>query len=247
MNWLRGFLDNNSVFGRLMTRCGILIASNLLFVLFSLPIVTAGAALAGLYYTMLKTLRGDGELNPFRTFWEGFRSNFKQATMVWLILLALVGVLALEIFWCRQFAGPVALFRYGLMALLVIVVILAAYLFPTMAAFRATLPQLVQDCIFFAIQKPIHLILILFSNIVPMVLTYVDYGNLPLYAFVWCVVGFSAVAMFCSSLLLKQFLPYLPKVDACGDVIEEGEEAPPEGAPERSEAEILDEMKKLGM
>ena len=33
MNLLRGFLDNDSAFGQLMTRCWIIIACNVLFVL----------------------------------------------------------------------------------------------------------------------------------------------------------------------------------------------------------------------
>ncbi|MCD8127543.1 MAG: hypothetical protein LUD82_08910 [Clostridiales bacterium] len=42
MRFLRGFMDNDSAFGQLMTRCGILIAANLLFILTLLPVVTAG-------------------------------------------------------------------------------------------------------------------------------------------------------------------------------------------------------------
>lgn len=240
MKWIQSILDNNSVFGQLMTRCGILIAANILFILFSIPIVTAGASFAALYYTMLKVLRGEDELNPFRTFWKGFRENFKQATIAWLILLALAVFLCLEIFWCGQFAGPVAMFRYGLFALLFIEAVIASYLFPVMAAFRATLPQLVQDSIFFAIRRPVTLVLVLFVNFVPMALTYVDYGHLPVYAFLWCVVGFAAVAMCNSSLLVKQFAPYLISAE------ENTEDGRP-NAQKKSEQEILEEMKKLGM
>lgn len=237
MRWIQSILDNNSVFGRLMTRCGILIAANLLFILFSIPIVTAGASLAALYYTMLKVLRGEEELNPFRTFWQGFRENFKQGTVAWLILLVLGVFLGLEIFWCGQFTGPIALFRYGLYALVFIEIVVASYLFPAMAAFRATLPQLLQDSIFLAIKRPVTLLLVLFANAVPLALTYADYGNLPIYAFLWYIVGFAAVAMFNSSLLLKLFAPYLTPV---------GQEEQPREQ-ERSEKEILEDMKKLGM
>ena len=37
MNLIRSFLDNDSVFGKLMTRCGILIGANLMFILFCIP------------------------------------------------------------------------------------------------------------------------------------------------------------------------------------------------------------------
>lgn len=234
---LRGFFDNNSVFGQLMTRCGILIAANLMFVLFSLPVVTIGASWAALHYTMLKTLR-EKELNPFRTFWEGFRTNLKQATAAWLVLLALAVVLVLELFWCGQFTGPVAYFRYGLLVLLILEIVIGIYLFPTMAAFRATLPQLLQDSVYFAVRRPVTLVLLAAAHILPMALTYVDYVRLPLYAFLWCTFGFAAVAMFSANELLKQFSAYLAPAE---------DPDAPDGSPQKSEAEILEEMKKLGM
>ena len=87
---INAFLSNDSSFGKLMTKIGIIIGANLMFVLFSLPVVTMGAAWTALCHVMLKTLRSDGVLNPFRQFWVGFRGNFKQATIAWIAALALV-------------------------------------------------------------------------------------------------------------------------------------------------------------
>ncbi|MCD7843485.1 MAG: YesL family protein, partial [Clostridiales bacterium] len=72
----RGFLSNDSAFGRLMTRLGIIIAANIMFAIFSLPVVTIGASYVALYHVMFKTLRGDGVINPFKQFWIGFKTNF---------------------------------------------------------------------------------------------------------------------------------------------------------------------------
>jgi uncharacterized membrane protein YesL len=79
--FLSGFLDNDSRFGRLMTRCGIVIGANLMFFFFSLPVVTAGASFVALYHVMFKVLRGDGVVNPFKQLWIGFKNNFKKATI----------------------------------------------------------------------------------------------------------------------------------------------------------------------
>ncbi len=38
-------MSNESPFGRLMTKVGIIICANLMFILFSLPVVTIGASL----------------------------------------------------------------------------------------------------------------------------------------------------------------------------------------------------------
>ena len=86
---LTSLISNESAFGRLMTRCGTVIAANIMFVLFSLPVVTAGAALTALHHVMFKMLRSKEPINPFVQFWKGFRGNFRQATIAWLIALAL--------------------------------------------------------------------------------------------------------------------------------------------------------------
>ena len=243
MNFLRGFLDNDSAFGRLMTRCGVLIAANVLFALSTVPIVTVGAGWAALYHVLLRTLRGDGELNPFREFWKGWKTNWKQATVCWLAILFLLVFLALEWYWCGQFGGAFLQWRFGLVMIAAAVILLAIYLFPTMAAFEASIPDLLRFSLYFALKKPLYLIVILFFHLFPPLLTYSDLGTLPLYAFLWCTIGFAAIGMLTATLLLQEFQPFLPAVDACGDFITDDDES----GGEKSESEILEEMKKLGM
>ena len=66
-----------------------------------------------------------------------------------------------------------------------------------------------------------------------MVVTYMDLQYQPLYAFCWCTFGFAALAMLGAKLLLPDFKPYL--------------DSPTNPHEEKSEREILEEMKKLGM
>ena len=246
MNFLRGFLDNDSAFGRLMHRCWIIIAANLLFVLLSIPFVTIGPGWCAMSHVFLRTLRGDGEVNPLREYWRGLRTNFRQALISWLLIAALLGFLGLEIYWCGQFGGAFEFFRLGLVTIAAGVVMLAVYLYPTMAAFSDTLPALLRHSLYFALHRPLNFVVILFFHIFPMVLTYSDLGNLPLYAFLWCTFGFGAVGMLTASLLVREFEPFLPEVDQYGNFIAEGETVEP-AAPEQSEAEILEELRKLDM
>ena len=63
-----------------------LILAGLLWLLCSLPIFTIGASSTALYYAVCKCVRHNrGSLTP--TFFHGFRSNFKQATLIWLLFL----------------------------------------------------------------------------------------------------------------------------------------------------------------
>ncbi len=65
---------------------------SILWVLFSLPIITFGASTTALYYTVHKSLCGDRGY-VWRSFWNSFKSNFKQTTKIWLILAVLFAFL----------------------------------------------------------------------------------------------------------------------------------------------------------
>ena len=216
---LNRFFDNDSPFGRIVWRCGVVIGCNLLFVLLSIPIVTAGAGYAAMHYTMLKFMRTKGNIKFFHTWWTGLKGNWKQATAVWLILLALSALLALELYWCSQFTGVMAYFKYGIIALALVELIVGLYTYPTMVAFDAPIKQLVMYGVMFAFQRPVNLLLVLFANVMPLVLTYTIPEHMPTWAFLWCMFGFAAVTLFTDKLLLKQFVPHLPALDAAGDVI----------------------------
>lgn len=138
---LQSFLDNDSFFGRIMPRIGMIIGANLMYVLFSMPVFTVGAAFTALYHVMLKILRGDGTLNPFREFWHGFRSNFKQATLYWCALLVMLVLGYVDVRFCDHMGGILTFFQYGIYALGLAALIIMLYLFPVMAAFESTLDK----------------------------------------------------------------------------------------------------------
>ncbi|MCF0133072.1 MAG: DUF624 domain-containing protein [Blautia sp.] len=250
------FLDNESSFGRLMTKCGIIIGANLMFVIFSLPLITMGPALVALYHVMLKTLRGDGVLNPFGQFWAGFKSNFKQSMIYWAVFLVIAVIGIIDLKFCGQFeSGTMKFFKYALLVVALVIVAITIYMMPVMAAFSDTIPHLIRNALFFISKNPIRMIIILFFNVFPLYLTYTDVQFQPLYAFIWAFFGFGAVAMLTSTLLLKDFSLYLPKVDSYGNILteEEIEELRRTGKLENyeeqkdTEKEILDDMKKIGM
>jgi uncharacterized membrane protein YesL len=70
---------------------------NLLWFVCSIPIVTLGAATTALYAVTLEIAR-DEEGDITKQFFAAFRANFKQATQLWLILLAIGIVLGVDIY-----------------------------------------------------------------------------------------------------------------------------------------------------
>lgn len=245
---ISSFISNDSRFGQLMTRCGVIIGANLMFVLFSMPVFTIGASYTALHFVMLKALRGDGQVNPFKLFWQGFKTNFRQATLAFLAAVAFFAFLYADFRLIKASGSTLEMLRYPLIALGVIAAALMLYLVPTMAAFEDTIPHLLRNALYFAAKKIWKVPVILFFNIFPLYLTYTDPQMMPLYAFIWTFFGFGAVAMLNSSLLLPEMRPFLPRVDAFGNFLsDEDEEEETSEMKEPSPEQILSEMEKLGM
>ena len=114
---------------------------NLLWLLCSLPVVTMGAATAALYAVTLKLAEED-DTHTTQRFFRAFRENFRQATALWLVLLFLGALLALDgyIVWHLRAAatGAPAVLWTLLLALLIAAAlayaVVLAYVFPLVAS-----------------------------------------------------------------------------------------------------------------
>ena len=212
-DFVNSIFNNESPLGRFTAWFWLVFGANLMFILFSLPIVTAGPAFTAMYHVMLKSLREDPDRNPFREFWTGFRNSFKQSMLIWLAALAAGAVLLLEIRFCILAGGSMGYFKYALYGLLAIFLILLFHLFPVIAAFESTFRGQLGNAFFFASKNPLRAVLIMALNIGPLILTYVDFPRLPLYTFLWVLGGFGLIALIVSRLLLKDFGKFLPDPD----------------------------------
>ena len=85
------FFNMDNKFFVFMGRVADLILLNILCILCCIPIVTAGASITALYYVTLKMAR-DEESYIIRSFFCSFKQNFKQSTLIWILMLA-AGVL----------------------------------------------------------------------------------------------------------------------------------------------------------
>ncbi len=81
------FLSYDSKFGRLFLKLSYGCCLNVLWFVCCLPIVTIGASTTALYYTSFKIAKDEGSFIT-TMFFRSFRQNFKQATVIWLIMLA---------------------------------------------------------------------------------------------------------------------------------------------------------------
>ncbi len=208
-----GILSEESLLGRITSMIWIVFGANVMFVLFSIPVVTAGPAWVAMYHVCLKTLRQDSSLNPFMEFWRGFKSNFKQAILAWLGFLVIMTILVLDIMFVSRTQSIMRYMRWPVYILTGFILLVLFHLLPVMAAFADSLKGLIRNSLFFASRNPFRAILILVLNAGPIIWTYMDVVRMPLYAFLWAFFGFGAIAMLVSKLLLRDFEKYLPVPD----------------------------------
>lgn len=128
-----------------------LIVLNLFFLLFSIPIVTIGASLSALYYVSLKILRGE---DPYlwQNFFKAFRQNFKQATLVWLILLAASVLLGMDFYIINsQDTVLFAVVRVLLWIISGILFCIFLYVFPVISHFVCSTKQAFKNSLYMII------------------------------------------------------------------------------------------------
>ena len=77
------------------TKLSELMWINVLTILCSLPVITAGSALAAMNHVLLAIYR-DEEHKITKMYFDSFRTNFAQATKLWLIYLAYFAFLGLD-------------------------------------------------------------------------------------------------------------------------------------------------------
>lgn len=137
---INGIFNPQNRFWSFMEKIMNLCALGFLWLIFSIPLVTAGAATVALYQYTLRLSRNE-EGYVWRTFFQGFRSNFLQATVLWLIMAAAGAFLILDLYGCQYIPGPSGVkwaMRVLLTSLLLVYVLASLYIFPLVAFFRTT-------------------------------------------------------------------------------------------------------------
>lgn len=189
---------------QVLTKIANLMILNFLTILCCIPIFTIGAAFTALHYMCLKMLRNE-DCYICKGYFNAFKESFKQSTVVWLIVVVIVGVLAGDYYIMSKSASE---FGYWFKAILGAVAIFALFtivmVFPVMAKFTNTTMQTIKNALALSILHFPKTILMIILYAVPVVITFTSY---PLMPFV-IMFGFSAPA-YASAALYNGYFKHL--------------------------------------
>ena len=124
---------------------------NLLCLICCIPIVTIGPALAAKYDVAMRIVRRE-EPTVFRPFFKAFKENFKQALIIWIVLLGACFLLYIDWNWIFSVGiGTVSPF-YLMAAILttLIVSFIIMTIFPIIARFQVTVKEAFKTAVLFS-------------------------------------------------------------------------------------------------
>ena len=160
------------------------IVLNILWVICSIPVVTAGAATTAKYSIAMRILRNE-ETPVVVPFFKEFKANFVQATKIWLILMIAIALCILDWMWIRskglEFTSAYVI---AVLVLSLFVICMTMSIFPFIARFTVTTGQAFKAAFAYS-----------FVNFIPLVLiAAVELGTV--IASIWYARWLIAVAVF---------------------------------------------------
>ena len=206
------FFSLDSKFSQIMGRVFDLMMLNIIFLIMCIPIVTIGANFTAMYYVTLKMIKNE-ETYIFRTYWKSFRENFKQATAIWLILLAVLIVLILDLLLVMKMPGAITYLRFVFLVLICFEAMVLSYVFPVLSRFDNTVKNTIKNSILMAIRHLPWTIMILLVNLCPLLIYVFSTTKIVSYLILLMfLLGFSTVALGCSWFFVNKIFPfYMPE------------------------------------
>ena len=167
-----------------------LIVLNLLFLICCIPVVTIGAAYSAKYYVAMKIIKGEGT-GVIVPYFKSFARNFKQSTIVWIIMLFAFALIILDWRWIiyNGWSNTSWVYKVAIIAFTLVVWLMTLAIFPTISRYEMKTGELFKAALIFVVIKFIPLVLISVFIIGSIV------------ACIWYAQWFPLLYVFCSTTL----------------------------------------------
>ena len=135
------FFDSNNPVMRFLSRLVDLVILNVLTIVYSLPLITAGGALTAMNYVLLHLHRGD-ETYIIRMFRKSFRENFRQGIPEGLLVLAAAAITVVDMMALHGSESRTAtLMMIVITVIAVMIFVTSVYMFALQSRYENTVIQ----------------------------------------------------------------------------------------------------------
>lgn len=203
------FFDLDSPLMRVLNKMTDIMWLNILTIVCSLPIVTAGAAFTALHYSCLKLVRGE-ESYVTKDFFKSFKQNLKQGIVLSLILIVVTAIISFDFVFLLTYkqAGKfesVVLVGLGIVVLIILCTV--QFVFPILARFNNTIKGTIKNAFMMSMLVLPKTLLMIIMAVAPGVIWYF----VPQVAPLCFLFFFGAPAYFSAMLYSKTFKKYEPE------------------------------------
>lgn len=212
------FFNMDNKFFSVMGRVADLIILNVVFLICCLPIVTIGASLTALHYVTLKMARNE-ESYIVKSFFRSFKQNFKQATIINLIMLLIGAVLYFDLQIVTGMSGSLSQVLYIIfIAFGFLYLIVFLYLYPVLAKFYNSIRNTFRNAFLMAVRHLPYTLLMAVITVAPAsVLLIQNFQIQSTVIMLLLLMGCSLEAFINGHFLVKIFDNYIPEQEKTSD------------------------------
>lgn len=176
----------------------------IVFMIACIPVITAGASFTAAYYMGFKMVKNE-ETYIVKGFFKAFKENFKQATILWIFVLAIM-LLMLADYRIILYSGLAfaSWIRIAMVSVTLIAALGAVFIFPLQARFQNTVKHTIKNAFLMALSHLPSAFLLIIIYAVPYLLLWLVPQLFP----VVFLLGFGGIFYFKSFVLLRVFRRY---------------------------------------
>ncbi|MFD4960375.1 YesL family protein [Microbacterium sp. NPDC058389] len=201
----------DSTLMRFLTRIADLMILNVLFLVTSLAVVTLPASLTALCFVSLR-IATDTDRTIAGDYLRSFRQNFRQSTLIGLLIAAVGAALVAWYVVVTQLVSD-GILRFVLLAVWYVLVFLAAmwalYVFPYLAKFEGTTREVLRNARLMSFRHPLAPLTVIVLSVLAAVVTIFS-PQATGYGLLWLLIGFAAIAFLGALVYARVFERYAP-------------------------------------
>lgn len=194
----------NSKLYSILTWLADLLVLNLLFLLTSIPLVTIGASLTALY-TVVFRIGTQEEGSVVRAYFSAFKSNFKNSTVIWLILVAVFVICGVDLLVATNSEGLLHSIQFVFWVAILLGMMAMCYAFPLTSRFENKPLLTLKNALLLSIAYFPRSLIMLLVNLLPVIVLMISLEVFVVTAWFFVVLYFAFSALINCRILRKVF------------------------------------------
>lgn len=171
---MSGIFSYNNKFFQFVSKLVDIFCVSILWVVGCIPVFTIGASSTALYYTVNKVIHHErGYL--WKEFWGAFRSNFKQATLLWMGFLGFAILMWVDQFIMSLFmedGSPLGYVGYFFLIMFWITWLVWLFVYPNIARFENTSKAIVKNAVLMMVAHFPYTVLLVVCLLILLLITW---------------------------------------------------------------------------